>query len=60
MNVSTNSLYIIFFISDLIWIWGRRKEFDAQLRSKIYGFLEDYHLDSERLTLSKNANCTEY
>ncbi|CAH1986566.1 unnamed protein product [Acanthoscelides obtectus] len=45
--------------SDLIWIWGRLKEMDAEMRSDIYGILAEYRLDSERLTLSKNANCTD-
>nr|CAI5858845.1 unnamed protein product [Callosobruchus analis] len=45
--------------TDLIWIWGRRKELNAEMRSDIYGLLAEYRLDSERLTLSKNANCTD-
>ncbi|KAJ8917799.1 hypothetical protein NQ315_010705 [Exocentrus adspersus] len=44
---------------DLIWIWGRTREIGAELRSKIYDLLTQYHLDSERLILPKNHNCTD-
>ncbi|RZC42970.1 Lipocalin and/or Triabin domain containing protein [Asbolus verrucosus] len=45
--------------TDLIWIWGRQREINAHLRAKIYEKLEAIRLDSERLILPKNGNCSE-
>ncbi|KAG5883362.1 hypothetical protein JTB14_000027 [Gonioctena quinquepunctata] len=45
--------------SDMIWIWGRKHEIDAELRAEIYKMLANNHLDSERLILSKTTNCTD-
>ncbi|XP_066246233.1 apolipoprotein D-like [Euwallacea similis] len=47
------------FHTDLVWIWARKKEIDAELRAKIYQLLNKNHIDPERLTLPKNKNCTE-
>jgi len=46
--------------SDLLWIWGRQKEIDANLRANIYRMLDTWRLDTERLILPKNSNCTDY
>ncbi|KAJ8970800.1 hypothetical protein NQ317_015877 [Molorchus minor] len=46
--------------SDLIWIWGRRQEINAKTRADIYSSLQEYSLDSERLILPKDDNCTDY
>uniref|UniRef100_A0A1Y1LIV7 Lipocalin/cytosolic fatty-acid binding domain-containing protein n=1 Tax=Photinus pyralis TaxID=7054 RepID=A0A1Y1LIV7_PHOPY len=45
--------------TDLVWIFARGKEIDAELRAKIYGFLKTKGIDSERLVLPKNNNCTD-
>ncbi|KAK4876020.1 hypothetical protein RN001_012442 [Aquatica leii] len=45
--------------SDRVWIFGRDKEIDVTLRAKIYEFLKSKHIDSDRLVLPKNNNCTE-
>jgi apolipoprotein D and lipocalin family protein len=45
--------------TDLIWIWGRQREISANVRARIYAMLDEIRLDSERLILPKNANCSE-
>ncbi|KAF2900655.1 hypothetical protein ILUMI_05534 [Ignelater luminosus] len=45
--------------ADRVWILGREKEIDVTLRAKIYDFLKTRHIDSDRLVLPKNSNCTE-
>nr|XP_023029793.1 apolipoprotein D-like [Leptinotarsa decemlineata] len=45
--------------SDLIWIWGRKREIDVELRSELYRKLNNMQLDPERLVLSKTTNCTD-
>ncbi|XP_060529411.1 apolipoprotein D-like [Cylas formicarius] len=52
------SNFHIFHI-DLLWIWARKKEIEADLRVKIYEILAINNLDPERLTLPKNKNCTD-
>ncbi|KAJ8948185.1 hypothetical protein NQ318_010458 [Aromia moschata] len=47
-------------VIDFIWIWGRRTEIGAETRAEIYSLLDSYDIDSERLILSKNDNCTDY
>ncbi|KAF7280055.1 apolipoprotein D-like [Rhynchophorus ferrugineus] len=47
------------FHMDLVWIWGRKKEINVEVRAKIYNILNGIGLDPERLTLPKNKNCTE-
>ncbi|CAG9862012.1 unnamed protein product [Phyllotreta striolata] len=44
---------------DMIWIWSRKKEIEASLRSELYAWLTKNNMDSERLILSKNDNCTD-
>ncbi|XP_056636884.1 apolipoprotein D-like [Diorhabda sublineata] len=44
---------------DMIWIWGRKNEIDAELRSDLYALLNKYDIDTERLILSKSNNCTD-
>lgn len=43
----------------MVWIWGRKKEIEAELRSDLYAMLTAHNIDSERLILSKNENCTD-
>lgn len=45
--------------TDLVWIWGRKSEISADLRADIYRMLEKENIDSERLILPKNQNCTD-
>lgn len=45
--------------TDYVWILGRRRELDVSERSDIYDFLASRHIDSERLIISKNDNCSE-
>lgn len=52
-------MIICSFNTDLIWIWGRQKELNVSFRSSIYNMLAEKHLDSERLILPKNSNCTD-
>lgn len=43
--------------SDQIWIFGRERDFSADIRIKIYDALEKLSLEPDRLVLSKNKNC---
>ncbi|KAK5645298.1 hypothetical protein RI129_006598 [Pyrocoelia pectoralis] len=45
--------------SDRVWIFGRKKEIDANLRMQIYELLKSKGIDSDRLVLPKNNNCTD-
>ncbi|KAJ2952495.1 hypothetical protein O0L34_g6813 [Tuta absoluta] len=45
--------------SDRMWILGRSREIDATVRAQIYAILEELNLDSDRLIISKNNNCTD-
>ena len=45
--------------TDLIWIWGRQRELSADRRIQVYKSLDDVRLDSERLILPRNGNCSE-
>ncbi|KAF5298212.1 hypothetical protein FQA39_LY02636 [Lamprigera yunnana] len=45
--------------SDHLWIFARDKEIDVGLRAKIYEFLKAKNIDSDRLLLPKNTNCTD-
>lgn len=45
--------------TDMIWIWGRQTEIDAKTRAHVYRVLDDLRLDSERLILPKNGNCSD-
>ncbi|XP_072377634.1 apolipoprotein D-like [Diabrotica undecimpunctata] len=44
---------------DMVWIWGRKTEINAELRSDLYALLNTYEIDTDRLILSKNENCTD-
>lgn len=44
--------------TDLVWIWGRSAEINVQLRAEIYETLEKLHIDTDRLILPRNQNCT--
>ncbi|KAF5306173.1 hypothetical protein FQR65_LT07449 [Abscondita terminalis] len=52
-----SSLGLIY--TDRIWIFGREKEIDVTLRAKIYERLKNRLIDSDRLVLPKNNNCTD-
>ncbi|XP_055836708.1 apolipoprotein D [Episyrphus balteatus] len=43
--------------SDQIWIFGRERDFPAEIRVKIYDALKKLSLEPDRLVLSKNKNC---
>ncbi|XP_055917213.1 apolipoprotein D [Eupeodes corollae] len=43
--------------SDQIWIFGRDRDFPAEIRVKIYDALKKLSLEPDRLVLSKNKNC---
>ncbi|XP_045491462.1 apolipoprotein D-like [Colias croceus] len=44
--------------SDRIWLLGRERDIDAILRAQIYAIMQELNLDSDRLIISKNNNCT--
>lgn len=48
----------ILLIPDRMWILGRTREIDATVRAHIYAIMEELKLDSDRLIISKNNNCT--
>ncbi|KPJ07980.1 Apolipoprotein D [Papilio machaon] len=43
-----------------MWVLGRKREIDAQLRAYIYNLLNGFGLDPDRLILSKNNDCPDY
>lgn len=43
--------------SDQIWIFGRERDFPADIRLRIYDALKKLSLEPGRLVLSKNKNC---
>ncbi|CAK1582206.1 unnamed protein product [Parnassius mnemosyne] len=45
--------------SDRMWVLGRRREIEANVRAQIYAVLQQLGLDPDRLMLSKNSNCTD-
>lgn len=45
--------------SDQVWILGRRREISVPMRAQIYKILSNLRIDSDRLIISKNANCPE-
>ncbi|KAH8237161.1 hypothetical protein KR038_005775 [Drosophila bunnanda] len=45
--------------SDQIWILGRDRDFEVDIRSKVYDVLKRLSLDPDRLIISKNKNCPE-
>ncbi|XP_034652178.1 apolipoprotein D isoform X1 [Drosophila subobscura] len=45
--------------SDQIWILGRDRDFEVDIRSKVYDVLKKLSLDPDRLIISKNKNCPE-
>lgn len=45
--------------ADQIWVFGRERDFPAEIRAKIYDILKRLTLEPERLVLSKNKNCPE-
>ncbi|XP_060810792.1 apolipoprotein D isoform X2 [Amyelois transitella] len=44
--------------SDRIWILGREREIQAELRAQIYALMMELRLDPDRLIISKNYNCS--
>ncbi|XP_050304773.1 apolipoprotein D-like [Anthonomus grandis grandis] len=54
---SCSNFYL--FHTDLVWVWARKKEIEAETRLDIYKILSKNHIDPERLTLPKNKNCTD-
>ncbi|KPJ00153.1 PREDICTED: apolipoprotein D-like [Papilio xuthus] len=46
--------------SDRMWVLGRKREIDAQLRAYIYNLLNNFGMDADRLILSKNNDCPDY
>ncbi|XP_026313969.1 apolipoprotein D-like [Hyposmocoma kahamanoa] len=49
---------VSFAHSDRMWILGRSREIEASVRAHIYAIMEELKLDSDRLVISKNNNCT--
>ncbi|GLV34219.1 Glial Lazarillo [Carabus blaptoides fortunei] len=45
--------------ADQVWILGRKREISVPLRAQIYKQLSNLRIDSDRLIISKNANCPE-
>ncbi|XP_045446006.1 apolipoprotein D-like [Melitaea cinxia] len=45
--------------SDRMWVLGRQRDIEADLRAQIYAIIQELNLDPDRLILSKNNNCTE-
>ncbi|KAL5287810.1 hypothetical protein ACFFRR_008590 [Megaselia abdita] len=43
--------------ADQIWIFGRDRDFNVTIRSKIYDSLKRLGLEPDRLVISKNKNC---
>ncbi|KAI8127288.1 hypothetical protein FF38_03226 [Lucilia cuprina] len=43
--------------SDQIWVFGRERDFNVEVRTKIYDALKKLGLEPDRLVLSKNRNC---
>lgn len=43
--------------ADQIWVFGRERDFPAEIRSIIYKALKLLGLGPDRLVLSKNKNC---
>lgn len=43
--------------ADQIWLLGRGKDYELEIRAKIYDSLTQLGLDSDRLIVSKNKEC---